>query len=310
MRNTITMMNTMGGMGKSTLVLALAETLATYHDKRILVIDADAQASISHILTHQPQLEAAQSSGRTIVDYLIASVLKETTTSWSDFVITGVSDIDDARSIDLVPSDSALTLFEREVSKYDQESRLRRTIGSWLAEAGSMYDVVLIDSAPGLSVLTECFLREASFYISPVKPGFISTRGLAFLREFKERDPQMGFAENLGVIINMKDVHSAQDDQFDQWLRQEPGNRCFRESIPRVGPLQATGLVSPHPRSYWAKYPGETGDQLRRLTLELLGRIGEALDTDRREEIHEPGRKRSEVRMKAVWGTLKEQRLH
>ena len=310
MRNTITMMNTMGGMGKSTLLLALAETLATYHDKSILVIDADGQGSVSHLLTHQPQLEAAQSGGRTIVDYLIGAVLKKTMTSWRDFVITGVSDIDDARSIDLVPSDTALTLFEREVSKGDHEPRLRKTIGAWLAEAGSTYDMVLIDTAPGLSVLTECFLREASFYISPTKPDFISMRGLAFLREFTERDPQLGHAENLGVIINMKDVHSAQDDQFDQWLRQEPGNRCFRQSIPRVSALQATGLVSPHPRSYWAKYPGETGDQLRRLTLELLGRMGEALDTDRREEMREPGRKRSEGRMKAVWGTLKEQRVH
>jgi chromosome partitioning protein len=310
MRNTITMMNTMGGKGKSTLLLALAETLATYHDKSILVIDADGQGSVSHLLTHQPQLEAAQSGGRTIVDYLIGAVLKETMTNWHDFVITGVSDVDDARSIDLVPSDVALTLFEREISKDDHESRLRKTIGAWLAEAGSTYDMVLVDSAPGLSVLSECFLREASFYISPTKPDFISMRGLAFLREFTESDPQMGLAENLGVIINMKDVHSAQDDQFDQWLRQEPGNRCFRQSIPRVSALQATGLVSPYPRSYGAKYPGETGDQLRRLTLELLGRIGEAMDTDRRQETHEPERKRSEGRMKAVWGTSKEQTVH
>jgi chromosome partitioning protein len=309
MRNTITMMNTMGGKGKSTLLLALAETLATYHDKSILVIDADGQGSVSHLLTHQPQLEAAQSGGRTIVDYLVGAVLKETMTNWRDFVITGVSDVDDARSIDLVPSDIALTLFEREISKGDHESRLRKTIGAWLTEAGSTYDMVLVDSAPGLSVLSECFLREASFYISPTKPDFISTRGLAFLREFMECDPQMGLAENLGVIINMKDVHSAQDDQFDQWLRQEPGNRCFRQSIPRASALQATGLVSPYPRSYGAKYPGETGDQLRRLALELLGRIGQAMDTDRREEANEPERTRSEGRMKAVRGTS-EQTLH
>src|SRR5215813_12827544 len=307
MRNTITVMNAKGGVGKSTLVLALAETLATYHGKSILVIDADAQASVSHLLVRQPQLEAAQSGGRTIVDYLIGAVLKESTASWRDFVLADVSDVDDARSIALMPSDTALTLFEREVSKGEHESRLRKIIGAWLAEASSSFDIVLIDSAPGLSVLTECFLREASFYLSPTKPDLISTRGLKFLREFKERDPQMGFAENLGVVINMKDVLSAQDEQFDQWLRQQPANRCFHQSIPRVGALQVTGFISPHSRSYWAKYPGETGEQIRRLTLELLGRVGgEALDS---EEIPESGRKRSESKVKAMWGALKERRV-
>jgi hypothetical protein len=42
--------------------------------------------------------------------------------------------------------------------------------------------------------------QRASFYLAPTKPDYISTCGLKFLREFKERDPQMGFAENLGVI--------------------------------------------------------------------------------------------------------------
>ena len=50
MRNTIAVMNTKGGVGKSTLVLALAETISAYHGKNVLVIDSDAQAlSLIHI---------------------------------------------------------------------------------------------------------------------------------------------------------------------------------------------------------------------------------------------------------------------
>lgn len=273
MRNTITVMNAKGGVGKSTLVLALAETLSAFHGKRILIVDADAQASISHMLMPQQQLTALQDEGQSIVDYLIASVLKEQPAAWRQYVIAGVSDVDDARSIDLVPSDTNLTLFEREVSKGDRETQLRRTVSAWLREARLTYDYVFIDSAPGLSVVTESWLREADFYLSPTRPDYISTRGLAFLRKFRQRNPEMGFAELLGVIINMKDPQSSDDEQYDQWLRQNSENRCFRQSILRVTPLQAAAYFSPRARSYWAKYPGQTGDQLRFLTDEFLRRI-------------------------------------
>jgi chromosome partitioning protein len=311
MRNTLTVMNAKGGVGKSTLVLALAETFAAYHGKSVLVIDADAQASISHLLVRHQQLEAAQSAGRTIVDYLVGPVLKDSTANWRDFLISDVSDVDDARSIALVPSDTQLTLFEREISKGDHETGLRRAVESWLAEAAQAYDIVLIDSAPGLSVLTECFLREAHYYVSPTKPDYISTRGLKFLREFKQRDAEMGFAENLGVIINMKDLHSPEDDHFERWLREDPENRCFQQVVPRASPLQATGFVSPHPRSYWAKYPGETGDHLRQLAVEVLDRLTTAqANTLDGEQIPGAGMAEEEGKgkVKAMWATWKERR--
>ena len=275
MRNTITVMNAKGGVGKSTLVLALAETLSAFHSKRVLVVDSDAQASISHMLMPQQQLTALQDEGQTLVDYLIAAALKQSSPNWRHFVISDVSDVDDARTIDLLPSDTNLTLFEREVSKGEREAVLRRTIGTCLSEASQTYDCVLVDSAPGLSVLTECWLREAAFYISPTRPDYISTRGLAFLRKFRQRNPEMGFAELLGVVVNMKDPQSSDDDQYDRWLRQNNENRCFKNSLLRVTPLQAAAYYSSSARSYWAKYPGQTGDQLRQLTDELLRRVAE-----------------------------------
>jgi chromosome partitioning protein len=275
MRNTITVMNAKGGVGKSTLVLALAETLSAFHGKRVLVVDSDAQASISHMLMPQQQLTALQDEGQTIVDFMIGAVLKQSSQNWRHFVIGGVSDVDDARTIDLLPSDTNLTLFEREVSKGEHEAALRRTIGACLKEATQVYDFILIDSAPGLSVVTECWLREASFYLSPTRPDYISTRGLAFLRKFRQRNPEMGFADLLGVIVNMKDPQSSDDEQYDRWLRQNGENRCFKQSIMRVTPLQAAAYYSPSARSYWAKYPGQTGDQLRQLTDELLKRVAD-----------------------------------
>jgi cellulose biosynthesis protein BcsQ len=62
-----------------------------------------------------------------------------------------------------------------------------------------MFDIVLIDCPPGLSVLTESWLREADFHIPPTKPDHISAYALEVLGHFKGLNPEMGFAENLGV---------------------------------------------------------------------------------------------------------------
>ena len=64
-----------------------------------------------------------QAQGRTFVDYLIAVVLKAAPANWRTFVVSGVSDVDDARSIDLLLGGGHLTLFEREVSKGEPRGR-------------------------------------------------------------------------------------------------------------------------------------------------------------------------------------------
>jgi chromosome partitioning protein len=272
MRSTITIMNAKGGVGKSTLVLALAETLSATHGKRVLVVDSDAHASISNMLMRPEWVHTVQAKDRTMVDYLISTVLRKERVAWTSYLCTGVSDVDDARTIDLFPGGGHLTLFEREVSKASQEALLRLCVRAFLADARNAYDFVLIDSAPGLSILTECWLREVDFYISPTKPDYISTPGLQFLGQFSQRDAEMGFAECLGVIISMKDSSSFEDAQFERWLRQNSKQPCFDQIIPRATSLQTAAYFCPRPRSYWAKYPGETGKALRQLAAELIVR--------------------------------------
>jgi chromosome partitioning protein len=222
-------------------------------------------------------VQAIQGQGRTMVDYFISIVLKNEAVNWAAFVSSGVSDVDDARTVDLMTGGGHLTLFEREVSKEGYDSRLRHAVRNFLAEARSAYDFVLIDSAPGLSVLTECWLREVDFYVSPSKPDYISTHGLQFLGQFSQRDADMGFAECLGVIVSMKDINAFEDAQYERWLRQNCKHPCFDQVIPRATSLQTAAHFCPRPRSYWAKYPGETGKALRQLAAELLIRNSAAL---------------------------------
>jgi chromosome partitioning protein len=274
MRNTIAVMNTKGGVGKSTLVLALAETLSTYHGKNVLVIDSDSQASVSSMLMTIPNLHRLQQNGLTMVDFLVARVLQDAPADWLRFIVRNVSDVDDAGSVFLIPSDMQLTLFEREVSKESLHARLRAVIGALLNEARNVFDIIFIDCPPGLSVLTESWLREADYHISPTKADYVSVCGLEVFRRFKALNPEMGFAENMGVLINMKDLNSPTEEDYHNWLQSNPDNRCFDQVVPRAVALQEAARFHTPDRSYFAKYPGETGKSLRQLCEELLARMG------------------------------------
>ncbi len=273
MRNTIAVMNTKGGVGKSTLVLALAETLAAEHKKNVLIIDSDAQASVSSMLMTVAHLHDLQHAGKTVVDFLVSQVLRNTEVPWSDFVVRNISDVDDARSVYLLPSDMQLTLFEREVSKESAHTKLRDVIRDLLVAVRDVFDIVLIDCPPGLSVLTESWLREADFYLSPTKPDYVSVCGLEVFRRFKSLNPEMGFAENLGVIINMKDALAPSEQEYHRWLADNAENRCLSAAIPRRTALQDAARFDPVQRSYPAKYPGDVGLAIRELTKEILERM-------------------------------------
>lgn len=276
MRNTIAVMNTKGGVGKSTLVLSLAETLSAQFRKNVLIIDSDSQASVSAMLLTAANLHRLQTEGLTIVDLLVASVLKNQAVEWPRFVVGGVSDVDEARTVYLIPSDMQLTLFEREVSKESLHARLRSSIGTLLGNVRGVFDVVFIDCPPGLSILTESWLREADFHFSPTKPDYVSTCGLEVFRRFKGLNPEMGFAENIGVCINMKEGHSPVDADYHRWLTSNAENRCFAHTVPRTSALQHAAHLSDVERSYVAKYPGDSGSAIKAIAEELLGRLAAA----------------------------------
>ncbi|MEL7048562.1 MAG: ParA family protein [Pseudomonadota bacterium] len=273
MRNTIAVMNTKGGVGKSTLVLGLAETLSSELNKTVLVIDSDSQATLSSMLMTVNNLYALQRDGLTIVDYLVARVLREAEVDWASFIARNVSDVDDAKSVFLFPSDMQLTLFEREVSKEGRHTALRASITEILSAVRSVFDVVLIDCPPGLSILTESWLREADFHISPTKADYVSVCGLEVFRRFKALNPEMGFADNLGVVVNMMDANSSNDVEYLKWLRSSPENKCFQSVVPRMNALQDAARFRTDKRSYSAKYPGPVGHALKDMAAEVLQRL-------------------------------------
>lgn len=272
--NVVAVMNTKGGVGKSTVVLALAETLSIYHKKSVLVVDSDAQASVSYLLAGPQRLTRLQEDGCTVVDFLLNRVLRRQYVDWRPYTFGPVSDVEDANSIWLMPSDTNLTLLEREISSMHSEAYLRQSAAEMLADVRNAFDIVLIDCPPGLSVITETWLREADYHLAPTKPDYISACGLAFFRRFKQVESEKGFAANLGVLVTMKDQGSALEAEFHKWLSSDPENRCFETVVPRSVAMQHAASYAQEKRSFAAKYPGDSGAAIRALAKEFLSRIG------------------------------------
>jgi chromosome partitioning protein len=285
--SSIAVMNAKGGVGKSTVTLAIAETLSCYFDKKVLVIDSDAQMSISVMLMPFEELNSKRANWETLVGLLHQTLILGEAPDWKDFITSNVSDVDDTETVDLLPGDLRLTLVERAVTEADRHEQMRGLVRSVLAEAQLIYDFILIDCPPGLSLLTEIWLREADFHLAPAKPDFLAIAGLEMFREFKKINPELKMAENLGILVNMKNLNSAEDDKYHSILANDEESRCFPEAIPHMAPIQHAARFSIEERSFTAKYPGSAGEAFRNTVQEVLRRTEEA-EKLRVHEVEEP----------------------
>ena len=198
------------------------------------------------MLLSATNLHRLQSDGLTIVDLLVASVLNNVAVDWPRFVVGGVSDVDEARTVYLIPSDMQLTLFEREVSKESLHARLRTSIGALLNHVRGVFDVILIDCPPGLSVLT----------------GVLAARG---------RLPFLADQARLRLHLRPGGVSPFQGPQPGDGVRREPrrdhqyarravagggGLPALAQREPRQSPVRANGPAHQRPAARLAPERG------------------------------------------------------
>ena len=146
-------MNAKGGVGKSTLTMALAETLTYHKNKSVLLIDADGQMSLSLMVASGDQLIERRSNELNLVGYLARSVLDNEHVEWPQYVLSQVSDVEDNKGLYLLPGELDLPLLEREIAAQGKIPQTRAAARRILEEAKKYVDYVLVDCAPGISVL-------------------------------------------------------------------------------------------------------------------------------------------------------------
>jgi chromosome partitioning protein len=267
-------------VGKSTLTMALAETLSAFHGKRVLVIDSDGQMSLSVMVLPMVRLTELGDQGKTISGFLASLLPERIAIDWRTCVVGNASDVDDARSLSVIAGDMDLALVERDITASGVTGQVRERCKVLLRDAKENFDLVLVDCAPGFSVMTECWLRECEWHLIPVKPDVLAVSGIQYLKNFKQRAPDAPFARHLGVAVNMKQAGSETDEMIHELLLGNREMACFPDAVPMIQHIRKSALCSTELRSFQNKYPGEAGRALRSIATELLRRVSAGRETE------------------------------
>ncbi len=185
--------NQKGGVGKSTTALALGTALAD-QGQRVLLIDLDPQGS----LTNNAGVAAHELT--TTVYTAMAHFMSEGEAGPLTPFVQRVED-----RLDLLPSNIGLGVAEMEL-----QNTVRReyVLAEVLAPAHDAYDVVLVDCAPSLGLLTINALTAAHQVLIPVEPEYPAAYGLGLLMQSLQRirktrlNPHLEIA---GIILTMVD---------------------------------------------------------------------------------------------------------
>lgn len=155
--------NQRGGVGKTTTSVHIAHAAALY-GKRVLLVDSDPQGSLRNILKIQHD--------STLHDLLDNGFKLE------EVIVKGVRTGPEKGTLDVIISDKALTETE---TKLIQSGNRAETVGKLreaLAPVKDMhYDLILIDSPPGLSPILQSVYHTVDSLLVPIAMDYMSVVG-------------------------------------------------------------------------------------------------------------------------------------
>lgn len=178
----VSFINMKGGVGKTTLCIGIAEYLAHYMDKKVLLIDLDPQFNATQSMMNLFDMEEKYLNEFCKENRTVKKLFESTTEiserpqlpSASDLII----ELDKNMSIIL---GTINLIFEDKNNSSVRTKRVKKFIIE--NEIKNVYDYIFIDCPPTISLYTDAALIASNFYLVPIKVDRYSILGVQLLHQ-------------------------------------------------------------------------------------------------------------------------------
>ena len=214
--------NQKGGVGKTTTTSNLGIGLAK-KGKKVLLIDADAQANLTMALGYSRPDD---------IPITLSTVMQSIIDDKAFDVSQGI--LHHNEGVDLLPSNIELSGFEvRLINAMSRETTLKQVLANYSKD----YDHILLDCSPSLGMLTINALTAADRIVIPVQAQYLSAKGVEQLLGTVAR-VKRNINHKLkidGVLLTMVDSRTNNSKEIASLLRSTygPKIKVFDTEIPR-----------------------------------------------------------------------------